>query len=55
MNTKKEKGLGDSIEKLIRAFKIDKAANKVAKMAGKEDCGCSQRKQYLNTKFPYNK
>jgi hypothetical protein len=55
MGIRKEKGLGDSIERLVKAFKMDKVAHKIAKVTGKEDCGCSQRKEYLNNKFPYNK
>jgi len=45
------KGLGDSIEKALKATGIDKVAKKVLG----EDCGCSDRKEKLNKMFPYNK
>ena len=40
----KSKGLGDSIEKALKATGIDKVAKKVLG----EDCGCSDRKEKLN-------
>jgi len=46
---RKSKGLGDSIEKITKATGIKKA---VSFMFG-EDCGCEERKEYLNKKFPY--
>lgn len=49
------KGLGDTIEKIAHSLKLDIVAEKVAKVAGKEDCGCKKRKEYLNSKFPYAK
>lgn len=45
----KSKGLGDSIEKVLKKTKIDKA---VKWLAG-EDCGCDKRKEKLNKLFPY--
>jgi hypothetical protein len=47
----KSKGLGDSIEKALKATGIDKVAKKVLG----DDCGCSDRKEKLNKMFPYNK
>jgi hypothetical protein len=47
------KGLGDTLEKVFKQFKIDQIAKKTAKAVGKEDCGCEQRKQKLNELFPY--
>ena len=47
------KGLGDTVEKVASALKINIVAEKVAKVAGKEDCGCKKRKELLNKKFPY--
>ena len=35
----KQKGLGDTVEKISKA-------------TGR-DCGCDKRKEYLNKKFPY--
>ena len=45
----KSKGLGDSIEKALKATGIDK----VAKSILGEDCGCEERKNRLNRIFPY--
>ena len=47
----KSKGLGDSIEKALKATGIDKVAKKVLG----EDCNCSKRRDTLNKIFPYNK
>jgi hypothetical protein len=46
-----DKGLGDSIEKVLKATGIDKVAKKVLG----DDCGCEERKNKLNQMFPYNK
>lgn len=48
-------GLGDSIAKLTSATGLDKLAQKMAKAAGKSDCGCNDRKDSLNRAFPYSK
>ena len=47
----KSKGLGDSVEKVLKATGIDKVAKKVLG----EDCGCEERKQKLNKLFPYSR
>tara|TARA_R100000995_G_scaffold1880_1_gene1284 strand:- start:9391 stop:9768 length:378 start_codon:yes stop_codon:yes gene_type:complete len=47
----KSKGLGDSIEKVLKKTGIDKVAKKVFG----DDCGCEERKQALNKMFPYAK
>jgi hypothetical protein len=39
----KSKGLGDSVEKVLKATGIDKVAKKVLG----EDCGCEERKEKL--------
>lgn len=44
------KGLGDTIEKVLKKTGIDK----VAKFLLGEDCGCEERKQKLNDLFKYN-
>ena len=49
--TKQSKGLGDSIEKALKATGIDKVAKKVLG----DDCGCEDRKKTLNAMFPYSK
>lgn len=52
---KQSEGLGDTIAKVTNALGIDKLAEKVAHMAGKEDCGCNRRREKLNELFPYKK
>jgi len=52
--SKKPEGLGDVIANVTHATKLDKLAEKVAHMAGKEDCGCKKRQQKLNQMFPFN-
>ena len=47
----KSKGLGDSVEKVLKATGIDKVAKKVLG----DDCGCEERKEALNKIFPYAK
>ena len=47
---KTAKGLGDVIENLIP----DAVKDVVEKIAG-EDCGCSERKSWLNKRFPFFK
>jgi len=53
MESKKSKGLGDTIEKITKATGIKKIVDKVNKATGK-DCGCNKRKETLNRFFPYN-
>ena len=55
MKSKTSRGLGDTIAKLTKALGIDVVAEKVAKAAGKEDCGCKRRQEKLNELVPYNK
>ena len=50
MKDNNSKGLGDSIEKALKATGIDRMAKKVLG----EDCGCEQRKKTLNSIFPYS-
>ena len=48
MNKPKSKGLGDTLEKLIKTFKL-------VKVVGKKDCEtCKARKDKLNKLFPYS-
>jgi len=47
----KSKGLGDSIEKILKATGVDKVAKKVLG----DDCGCEERKQALNKLLPYSR
>ena len=48
-----DQGLGDTSAKVFKQYNIDKLAQKVAKAAGKEDCGCEKRQEKLNEMFPY--
>jgi len=52
---KKAKGLGDTIAQITNLFGIDILANKIAKLFGKEDCGCDRRRRKLNKLVPYDK
>ena len=45
----KSKGIGDSLEKVLKATGIDKVAKKILG----DDCGCDERKKKLNQMFPY--
>lgn len=48
-------GLGDLIARITHFFGIDKLAEKVAHLFGKEDCGCERRRKVLNEKVPFKK
>jgi hypothetical protein len=50
----KSKGLGDTIEKITTATGIKKVVDTVSKVTGKP-CGCKERRDSLNRKFPYTK
>jgi len=45
--SKKQKGLGDTVEKVIKITGLNRSAPK--------DCGCKKRKEKLNKMFPYKK
>jgi hypothetical protein len=49
---KKSEGLGDTIEKITKATGIKKAVEIFSKLTGK-DCGCDERKEWLNKEFRY--
>ena len=51
----RSEGLGDTIAKLAKFVGLDKIADKIAKLFGKEDCGCNRRREKLNKIVPYNK
>ena len=46
MAKQKSKGLGDTIEKVIKATGLDTFVNG-------QDCGCEKRKEFLNDLLPY--
>lgn len=52
---KKAKGLGDTIAQITNLLGIDVLADKIAKLFGKEDCGCDRRRRKLNKLVPYDK
>jgi hypothetical protein len=47
----KSKGIGDSLEKVLKATGIDK----IAKAVIGDDCNCQERKNTLNKLFPYSR
>ena len=46
-----DKGVGDSLARLFKHLKVDKAVKSVVG----EDCGCDKRQEKLNKMFPYKK
>tara|TARA_R100001460_G_scaffold30969_1_gene61121 strand:+ start:678 stop:839 length:162 start_codon:yes stop_codon:yes gene_type:complete len=50
----KSKGLGDDIEKFTKATGLKSLTQMAMEVIGKKDCGCNDRKEWLNNKFPYN-
>ncbi len=52
---RKSRGLGDTIAKVTKATGLNKVADRMAKAAGMEDCGCGQRRDTLNRVFPYKR
>ena len=49
MKKNSSKGIGDSVEKVLKATGISKVAKKILG----DDCGCDERKKKLNQMFPY--
>tara|TARA_R110000744_G_scaffold373039_1_gene485020 strand:- start:368 stop:535 length:168 start_codon:yes stop_codon:yes gene_type:complete len=49
------KGLGDSIEKITKATGVKTLTDLAMKATGYKDCGCNDRKNWLNRQFPYYK
>ena len=49
----KSAGLGDTIAKITSVLGLDVLADKIAKLFGKEDCGCNRRRKKLNKIVPY--
>lgn len=47
------RGLGDTVAKLAKFAGFDKVAQYIAKLLGKEDCGCERRREKLNKAVPY--
>jgi hypothetical protein len=51
----KSKGLGDTVEKILRATGVKTVVKTVINGIGVEDCGCDERRDTLNRIFPYDK
>ena len=49
------KGLGDSVEKLTRTTGIKSLVQIASKAMGVRDCGCDERKAFLNKLVPYKR
>jgi hypothetical protein len=47
----KSRGLGDTLAKVFKATGVEAVAKAVEKVTGKP-CGCAQRQEWLNEKFP---
>ena len=53
MEKNKSKGLGDTIEKITNATGLSALTNMLQDKGVIKDCGCKERKEKLNKKFPY--
>ena len=54
--SRKSRGLGDSVEKFTKATGIKKLTDYTFKKMGKPGgCGCNKRKAWLNQAFPYKR
>ena len=51
----KSKGLGDTVEKIMKATGAKAVVKTVTKAVGVEDCRCDKRRDTLNRIFPYDK
>ena len=51
----KSRGIGDTIEKIMKATGVKNLVETVSGAIGIEDCGCEARKDALNKMFPYKK
>jgi hypothetical protein len=49
----KEKGLGDSIERVARITGLKSLTEMLSSSLGIDDCGCNNRRRWLNNQFPY--
>ena len=55
MEEKKSKGLGDTIQKITNVTGLSALTNMLQEKGVIKDCGCNERKEKLNKKFPYKK
>ena len=49
----KSRGLGDSIERITRVTGLKTLTEIAMNATGYKDCGCDERKVWLNKQFPY--
>jgi len=49
MSDNKSRGVGDTVDKILQKTKIKQIVDRVTD----GDCGCNERKEALNKKFPY--
>jgi hypothetical protein len=49
----KSRGIGDTIEKIMKATGVKNLVETVSGAIGIDDCGCEARKNSLNKMFPY--
>ena len=54
-NHRQMEGMGDLVARVAKMTQLDKVAKFVAKAAGQEDCGCKERQDTLNKRFPFKK
>lgn len=54
MDKNKSRGLGDTVEKIMKATGVKAVVKTITKSVGVEDCGCDKRRDTLNRVFPYN-
>jgi len=49
------KGIGDSVEKITKATGLKTLMELMTSSMNLGDCGCEDRKEWLNKEFPYKK
>ena len=49
----RSKGLGDSVEKFTKATGLKSLAQIATRAMDYTECGCNNRKTWLNNQFPY--
>jgi len=50
----KDRGLGDTLHRIIKATTMDKVVKYASDKIGK-DCGCNKRREALNKAIPYKR
>jgi hypothetical protein len=52
---KDARGMGDIVAKVAKMTQMNKVAKFVAKATSHADCGCKERQDALNKRFPFKK